>query len=90
MMLPQIEYKSRTIVYVADLFPSVGHLPVPYVMAYDMFPLTTLQEKKSFLDEAIEKDFILYFEHDPGNECCTIQQTEKGARVKDIFSLKDL
>jgi glyoxylase-like metal-dependent hydrolase (beta-lactamase superfamily II) len=90
MMLPQMEYKGRTIVYVADLFPSVGHLPVPYVMAYDMFPLTTLQEKKSFLEEAVEKDYVLFFEHDPLNECCTIQQTEKGVRVKDIFRLKDL
>ncbi len=90
MMLPQIEYRGRTIVYVADLFPSVGHIPVPYVMAYDMFPLTTLQEKKSFLEEAVEKAFVLYFEHDPGNECCTVQQTEKGVRVKEIFRLKDL
>ncbi len=90
MMLPQMEYKGRTIVYVADLFPSLGHLPVPYVMAYDMFPLTTLHEKKSLLEEAVEKNFILFFEHDPVNECCTVQQTEKGVRAKDIFRLKDL
>jgi glyoxylase-like metal-dependent hydrolase (beta-lactamase superfamily II) len=90
MMLPQIKYKGRTIVYVADLFPSVGHLPVPYVMAYDMFPLTTLREKKQLLAEAVEKDYVLFFEHDPVNECCTVQQTEKGVRVKDIFRLKDL
>ena len=90
MMLPQIKYNGRTIVYVADLFPSAGHLPVPYVMAYDMFPLKTLQEKKQFLAEAVEKDYVLFFEHDPVNECCTVQQTEKGVRVKDIFRLKDL
>ena len=90
MMLPQIKYNGRTIVYVADLFPSAGHLPVPYVMAYDMFPLKTLQEKKQFLAEAVENDYVLFFEHDPLNECCTVQQTEKGVRVKDIFRLKDL
>ncbi|HEY4154460.1 MAG TPA: MBL fold metallo-hydrolase [Puia sp.] len=90
MMLPQLEYKGRTIVYVADLFPSAGHLPVPYVMAYDMFPLTTLQEKKQFLEEAAENDYVLFFEHDPENECCTVQRTEKGIRVKDLFRLKDL
>lgn len=90
MMLPQIRYKGRTIVYMADLLPSAGHIPLPYVMAYDMFPLTTLQEKKTFLQEAVENDYILYFEHDPVNECCTVQLTEKGIRHKDIFSLTDI
>jgi glyoxylase-like metal-dependent hydrolase (beta-lactamase superfamily II) len=89
-MLPVLQYSGRTIVYMADLLPSVGHIPLPYVMAYDMFPLTTLQEKKSFLQQALEKDWILFFEHDPLNECCTLQQTEKGIRVKDIFRLADL
>ena len=74
----------------ADLLPSVGHLPLPYVMAYDMFPLKTLAEKKLFLNEAVEKDYILYFEHDPINECCTLQQTEKGIRVKDVFKLSEI
>lgn len=90
MMLPQIHYKGRTIVYMADLLPSTAHLPLPYVMAYDMFPLTTLQEKKSFLQEAVDNDYILYFEHDPVNECCTLQMTEKGIRAKDIFRLANL
>ena len=90
MMLPQIQYKGRTIVYMADLLPSVAHLPLPYVMAYDMFPLTTLSEKKSFLTEAVENDYVLYFEHDPIHECCTLQQTEKGIRVKDTFKLSEL
>ena len=67
--------------------PSVGHLPVPYVMAYDMFPLTTLNEKKSFLTEAMENDYILYFEHDAINECCSLQQTERDIRQKDVFNL---
>ena len=67
MMLPQISYKDKTIVYVADLLPSVAHIPLPYVMAYDMFPLTTLLEKRSFLTEAADKNYILFFEHDPIN-----------------------
>ncbi len=90
MMLPQIQYKGRTIVFMADLLPSVAHIPIPYVMAYDMFPLTTLNEKKSFLKEAVENDYVLYFEHDPTNECCTLQLTEKGIKVKDTFKLEEL
>jgi glyoxylase-like metal-dependent hydrolase (beta-lactamase superfamily II) len=89
MMLPQINYKGKQILYMADLLPSTGHLPLPYVMAYDMFPLKTLGEKKAFLHEAVEKEYILYFEHDPLNECCTLQQTEKGIRVKETFRLDE-
>jgi glyoxylase-like metal-dependent hydrolase (beta-lactamase superfamily II) len=87
MMLPQIEYKGKTIVFMADLLPSVGHMPLPYVMAYDMFPLTTLNEKKLFLDEAVTKDYVLFFEHDLHNECCNLNITEKGIRPKDFFNI---
>lgn len=90
MMLPQIRYKDKTIVFMADLLPSAGHMPIPYVMGYDMFPLTTIHEKKSFLKEALEGDYILFFEHDPVNECCTVQQTEKGIRPKDFFKLEEI
>lgn len=90
MMLPQIKYKGKTIVYMADLLPSAGHIPLPYVMAYDMFPLTTLNEKKSFLKEAAENDYILFFEHDPIHECCNLQQTERGIRPKDFFKLEEI
>ena len=90
MMLPQINYKGRTILYMADLLPSTGHIPVPYVMAYDMFPLTTLNEKKSFLGEAQQNDYVLFFEHDPNTECCTLQMTEKGIRMKESFKLSEL
>jgi glyoxylase-like metal-dependent hydrolase (beta-lactamase superfamily II) len=90
MMLPQIRYKDKTIVFVADLFPSHAHIPIPYVMGYDMFPLTTIQEKKSFLKEAIEGDYILFFEHDPKYECCTLHQTEKGIRAKEFFKLEEI
>ncbi|MES2881302.1 MAG: MBL fold metallo-hydrolase, partial [Bacteroidota bacterium] len=90
MMLPQINYNGKTIVFMADLLPSAGHIPLPYVMAYDMFPLTTLNEKKSFLTEAVENNHILFFEHDPAIECCDLQETDKGIRMKNSFTLKEL
>ena len=90
MMLPQISYKGKTILYMADMLPSVGHIPMPYVMSYDMFPLNTLQEKKKYLEEAVQNDYILFLEHDPVNECCTLQETEKGIRVKDTFKLSEI
>ncbi|WP_443938626.1 MBL fold metallo-hydrolase [Pedobacter sp. MW01-1-1] len=90
MMLPKINYKGKTIVYMADLLPSVGHLPLPYVMAYDMFPLITLTEKQAFLEEAVDNGYVLYLEHDPNNECCTLQRTEKGIRVAETFKLSQL
>lgn len=90
MMLPLINYKGRQILYMADLLPSVGHLPLPYVMAYDMFPLQTLTEKKLFLDEALAKNYILFLEHDPVYECCTLQQTEKGIRLNETFKLNEI
>lgn len=90
MMLPEIKYKDKTIIYMADLLPSVAHIPIPYVMAYDTRPLETLVEKRSFLNEAVEKDFILFFEHDPEIECCTLQLTEKGIRSKETFKLESI
>src|SRR6476660_4469881 len=90
MMLPQITYKGKTILYMADMLPSVGHIPLTYVMAYDMFPMKTLDEKRKFLEEAAKNDYILYLEHDPVNECCTLQETEKGIRVKDTFRLTEI
>jgi glyoxylase-like metal-dependent hydrolase (beta-lactamase superfamily II) len=90
MMLPQIKYKDKTIVFMADLFPSVAHIPIPYVMAYDTRPLETLKEKKSFLIEAQQKNFILFFEHDPEIECCNLQLTERGIRSKETFKLESI
>lgn len=89
MMLPKINYNDKTVVYMADLLPSVAHLPLPYVMGYDMFPLTTLNEKQAFLAEALENDYVLFFEHDAKNECCSLQMTEKGIRQKDVFKLSE-
>ena len=90
MMLPQVNYNGRTIVFMADLLPSVEHIPIPYVMAYDTRPLETLKEKKIFLNEAQQKDYILFFEHDPKTECCNLQITEKGVRKKETFALADI
>ena len=90
MMLPQINYKNKTIVYMADLLPSAAHIPLPYVMAYDTRPLETLKEKKAFLNEAQQNDYILFFEHDAEHECCTLQQTDKGIRSNDVFRLCDI
>ena len=90
MMIPQIQFKDKTIVYMADLLPSIAHIPVPFIMAYDTRPLETLKEKKLFLNEAQQKKYILFFEHDPEIECCNLQLTGKGVRSKETFLLADL
>ena len=89
MMLPKISYKGKTIVYCADLLPSVGHLPVSYVMAYDVQPLVTLKEKENFMKEAIENDYHLFFEHDKSIELCSVTQTERGVRMKEEMKMSD-
>jgi glyoxylase-like metal-dependent hydrolase (beta-lactamase superfamily II) len=86
-MIPHISYKGKTIVFMADLLPSTAHVPLPYIMAYDTRPLITLQDKERFFEEAIKNDYILFFEHDLYNECCTLEMTEKGIRVKETFDL---
>lgn len=80
MMIPMINWQGSTLVYVADLIPSSMHIPLAYVAAYDMFPMTTLQEKEAFLEEAAEKAYLLFFEHDPLCICCHAVKTEKGFR----------
>ena len=90
MMVPHIRYKGRTVAFMADLLPSVHHIPVPWVMAYDTRPLLTLQEKADFLDSAAEEDIVLFFEHDAHHECCTVERTEKGVRLKEAFPLSAL
>jgi Zn-dependent hydrolases, including glyoxylases len=89
-MLPKLSYKGKTIVFVADLLPSVGHIPIPYVMGYDTRPLLTMDEKARFLEEAVDNDYILFFEHDAVNECCTLKRTEKGVRVDQTFQLDEI
>jgi glyoxylase-like metal-dependent hydrolase (beta-lactamase superfamily II) len=90
MMHPHVKYKDKTIVYMADLLPTVGHIPLPYVMGYDTRPLITLDEKEKFMNEAAEKEYLLFLEHDSANECCTVEKTEKGVRLKEKFSLEEL
>ena len=85
-MIPIIEYKGKRIAYVADLIPTVGHIPIPYIMSYDTRPLVTLDEKSAFLEDAVQKETLLFFEHDPYHELISIQQTEKGIRMKDHYS----
>ncbi|MDE3211656.1 MAG: MBL fold metallo-hydrolase [Bacteroidota bacterium] len=89
MMLPQLKYKGRTLVYMADLIPSLSHVPIPYVMAYDTRPLDTMVEKKEFLEEAVQGDYLLFFEHDPVVEVCSLQMTERGVRSKEVLRLED-
>lgn len=89
MMLPQINYNGRTLLYMADLLPSAGHIPLPYVMSYDVRPLVTMEERKRYWQESIDNEYALFLEHDPVNECCTIQLTEKGYRLKETFSLQE-
>ena len=90
MMIPHIQYQEKTLVFMADLLPSVGHLPLPYVMGYDTRPLITMGEKELFLNTAADKELYLFMEHDAVNEICTVQHSDKGVRAKDIFTFNDL
>jgi glyoxylase-like metal-dependent hydrolase (beta-lactamase superfamily II) len=90
MMLPIIKYKEHTLVYTADLLPSAGHIPLPYVMGYDTRPLITLAEKENFLTEAAQNNYILFLEHDIDRECCILQQTEKGVKFKEDIRMVDI
>jgi glyoxylase-like metal-dependent hydrolase (beta-lactamase superfamily II) len=90
MMIPHINYQGKTIVFMADLLPSVGHIPLPYVMGYDTRPLITLEEKEKFLTNAVNKEFVLFLEHDSVNECCLLQNTDKGIRLKSTHSFNEI
>ncbi len=89
-MLPHIQYKGKKLVFVADLIPTVGHIPLPYVMGYDTRPLLTLTEKEVFLDEAVANDYHLFFEHDAHHEICTLQQTERGVRLNQLYTFDEV
>jgi hypothetical protein len=90
MIIPIIEYKGNTIAYMADLIPSAAHIPIPYVMGYDVRPLDTMNEKKAFLQNALAKNYTLFFEHDPLVECATLKQTERGIKQDAILKLAEL
>jgi glyoxylase-like metal-dependent hydrolase (beta-lactamase superfamily II) len=89
-MIPHIPYKGKTLVFMADLLPTVGHIPLPYIMGYDTRPLLTLEEKALFLKDAVEQEYVLFLEHDAHHECCTLKNTEKGVRLKESFSFESL
>lgn len=89
MMIPHISYKGKTVVFMADLLPSVAHVPLPWIMAYDTQPLKTLSEKEYFLPKAAAENYILFFEHDGQHECCTVEQTDRGVMVKEVFKLEE-
>ena len=90
MMLPMINYNGKTICFMADLIPSSSHIPLPYVMGYDTRPLITMEEKERFLNVAADKNYVLYLEHDPIHECCTVQRTERGIKLDKTFSLIEI
>ncbi|WNW01263.1 MBL fold metallo-hydrolase [Tenacibaculum sp. HL-MS23] len=89
-MLPKIQYQGKTVVFMADLLPTAGHIPLPYVMGYDTRPLLTLQEKEIFLKEAADKEFYLFLEHDAYNELITVKHTEKGVRLNESYNFTDI
>lgn len=89
-MIPHIVYKDKTIVFVADLLPTAGHLPLPYIMGYDVRPLETLKEKKTFLAQAADNNFLLYMQHDAHNPLISVQHTEKGVRLLETFPAETL
>jgi glyoxylase-like metal-dependent hydrolase (beta-lactamase superfamily II) len=90
MMLPHIQYQNKTIVFCADLIPTAGHLPLPYVMGYDTRPLLTMPEKAKFLQAAVEHNYYLWLEHDAHNQIITVENTEKGIRLKEVFRCEDI
>lgn len=90
MMIPHIQYQDKTLVFCADLLPTTGHIPLPYVMGYDTRPLLTMDEKAQFLNEAADKGYYLFLEHDAYTEVCTVQHTDKGVRLKEKFNFKEV
>ncbi len=90
MFTPIIKVGDKSIVYCADLFPSMAHIPLPYIMAYDTRPLLTLDEKSAFLSEAIANNYYLFFEHDRSVELCSLKQTDRGIREDKILQLSEL
>ena len=89
-MIPRIDYKGKTLVFAADLLPTAGHIPLPYVMGYDTRPLLTLDEKAQFLNEAADHNHYIFLEHDAHNEIITVQHTDKGVRLKDTYTFNQL
>ncbi|MCX6261347.1 MAG: MBL fold metallo-hydrolase [Bacteroidia bacterium] len=90
LMIPVIKYKDKTLVYTGDLIPTVAHIPLIWNMSYDIESLKTIDEKEKFLNEALENNYILVFQHDESVECCTLEMTEKGIRAKEKFEFSEI
>lgn len=89
-MIPHLKYQDKTLVFMADLLPTVGHIPLPFVMSYDVRPLITMDEKQRFLNKAANEGYYLFLEHDAKNEICTVKHTEKGVRLDQTFRFDDI
>jgi len=89
-MIPHIQYQDKTLVFMADLLPTVGHIPLPYVMGYDTRPLLTMDEKAKFLNQAADHNYLLFLEHDATNELCTVKHTEKGVRLNQTYKFSEV
>ena len=89
-MIPHIQYQDKTLVFMADLLPTVGHIPLPYVMSYDARPLVTMDEKAKFLNKAADNNYYLFLEHDAINQICTVKHTEKGVRLDQTFKFSEI
>ncbi len=89
-MIPHIEYQGKKLVFAADLLPTIGHIPLPYVMGYDTRPLLTMKEKETFLNKAVEDDYFIFLEHDAEHEICTLKQTEKGVRLDKTYTFNEI
>ena len=89
-MIPLIKYKNKTIAFMADLVPTIGHLPIPFIMGYDTRPLLTLNEKEKFLNIAANNNYYMFLEHDAHNEIITVQHTEKGVRIKEVYKCRNV
>jgi glyoxylase-like metal-dependent hydrolase (beta-lactamase superfamily II) len=89
-MIPLIQYKGKTIAFMADLLPTVGHLPLPYIMGYDTRPLLSMDEKEKFLNIAADQNYYLFLEHDAHNQIITVQHTERGVRLKETFTAQEI
>lgn len=90
MMIPHIQYQGKTLVYMADLLPTTGHIPLPYVMGYDTRPLITMEEKAKFLEKAASENFYLFLEHDAETEVCTLQNTDKGVKLDKKYGFNEI
>lgn len=87
MMLPVVPYQNTKLIYLADAIPTTAHIPIPYVMGYDVRPLDAMNEKTNILKQAVQNNYLLFFEHDPFNEMCSVHETEKGIRMNEILTL---